>query len=234
VLQWEVMTEALAAQESWWKPGAGHGCHVNTSRFLIGEVVRRITGQSLGTYLRDEIAGPAGIDFFIGFGSELDARCADVIPPQPGPDAEQRRVLLAGELATLTGPARMRAGAYGNPPNLSGQGVINTREWRAAEVPSTNGHGNASAVARLYAALAGGGDLDGFTSCPPRRWRSRLQSRWTGRISSYRGRHASVLGSSSLWRSAHLVRAPAPSGTSAPAARSGSPILMLMSPSHTP
>jgi len=167
VLQWEVMTEALAAQEPWWEPGAGHGYHVNTYGFLIGEVVRRITGKRLGTYLRDEIAGPAGIDFFIGFGPELDARCADVIPPRPGPDGEQRNVLLDGDLATLTDLQRMRVGAYRNPPDLSGQGIINSREWRAAEVPSTNGHGNARAVARLYAALAGDGDLDGVHVLSP-------------------------------------------------------------------
>jgi CubicO group peptidase (beta-lactamase class C family) len=167
VLQWEIMTEALAVQEPWWEPGAGHGYHVNTYGFLIGEVVRRITGKSLGTYLRDEIAGPAGIDFFIGFGPELDARCADVIPPRPGPDGEQGSPLLDGDLAMLTGLQRMRVGAYRNPPNLSGQGIINSREWRAAEVPSTNGHGNARAVARLYAALAGDGDLDGVHILSP-------------------------------------------------------------------
>jgi CubicO group peptidase (beta-lactamase class C family) len=167
VLQWEAMTEALAAQEPWWEPGAGHGYHVNTYGFLIGEVVRRITGKSLGAYLRDEIAGPAGIDFFIGFGPELDARCADVIPPRPGPDGEQRNVLLDAELATLTGLQRMRVGAYLNPADLSGLGIINSREWRAAEVPSTNGHGNARAVARLYAALAGDGDLDGVHILSP-------------------------------------------------------------------
>ena len=161
VLHWEVMTEALAAQEPWWEPGAGHGYHVNTYGFLIGEVVRRISGKSLGTYLRDEISGPAGIDFFIGLGPDLDARCADVIPPRPGPDGERGNVLLGGELATFTGLQRMRVGAYRNPPDLSGQGIINSRGWRAAEVPSTNGHGNARAVARLYAALAGDGELDG-------------------------------------------------------------------------
>jgi CubicO group peptidase (beta-lactamase class C family) len=166
-LQWEVMTDALAAQEPWWTPGEGHGYHVNTYGFLIGEVVRRVTGKSLGTYLRDEIAGPAGVDFFIGFGPELDARCADVIPALPGPDADQRRALLEGDLAAFTGPARMRVGAYRNPPNLSGQGIINTRAWRAAEVPSTNGHGNARAVARLYSALATDGELDGaHVLCP--------------------------------------------------------------------
>ena len=167
VLQWDVMTAALAAQEPWWRPGAGHGYHVNTYGFLIGEVVRRITGKSLGAYLRDEIGGPAGIDFFIGCGPELDARCADVIPPRPEPDAGPRSALRDGELATLTGPARMRAGAYWNPPSLSGQGVINTRAWRAAEVPSTNGHGNARAVSRLYAALSDDGKLDGVHILAP-------------------------------------------------------------------
>jgi CubicO group peptidase (beta-lactamase class C family) len=161
VLQWNVMAEALAAQEPWWTPGGGHGYHVNTYGFLIGEVVRRITGRSLGAYLREEIAGPAGLDFHIGFGPELDARCADVIAPRPGPDAEPGRAGIGGELTTLTGLDRMREGAYRNPPDLSGQGIINTRGWRAAEVPSTNGHGNARAVSRLYAALSDDGDLDG-------------------------------------------------------------------------
>jgi len=167
VLQRDVMTEALAAQEPWWKPGAGHGYHVNTYGFLIGEVVRRVTGKSLGAYLREEIAGPAGVDFFIGFGPELDARCAHMIPPRPAPDVEPSRGLHDRELATLTGLARMRAGAYANPPGLSGQGIINTRAWRAAEVPSTNGHGNARAVSRLYAALAGDGALDGVHILSP-------------------------------------------------------------------
>ena len=167
VLRWDAMAEALAAQEPWWTPGAGHGYHVNTYGFLIGEVVRRITGRSLGAYLREEIASPAGLDFFIGFGPELDPRCADVIPPRPEPDMEPGRALREGELTALTGLDRMRAGAYRNPPGLSGQGIINTRGWRAAEVPSTNGHGNARAVARLYAALAGDGELDGVRILSP-------------------------------------------------------------------
>ncbi len=166
VLQWEVMTEALAAQEPWWK-GEGHGYHVNTYGFLVGEVVRRITGKSLGVYLRDEIAGPAGVDFFVGFGPELDERCAELVPPRPEPDAEPPRALFTGELATLTGLPRMRAGAYRNPPDLSGQGIVNTREWRAAEVPSTNGHGTARAVARLYSALATDGELGGVHILSP-------------------------------------------------------------------
>jgi CubicO group peptidase (beta-lactamase class C family) len=99
VLDWEAMTRALASQEPWWQPGAGHGYHVNTYGFLIGEVVRRITGKSLGAYLRDEIARPAGIDFFIGFGPELDTRCADMIPPKPDPNGEQRVAMLDRDLS---------------------------------------------------------------------------------------------------------------------------------------
>jgi CubicO group peptidase (beta-lactamase class C family) len=165
---WDVMTEALAAQAPWWEPGAGHGYHVNTQGFLVGEVVRRITGQTLGTYLRANIAGPAGVDFVIGFGPELDARCADLLPPVPTPEGEELRRQLSVDPATLSGLALMRVNAYGNPPGVSGiGGVANTRAWRAAEVPSTNGHGNARAVARLYSALVGDGVVDGVHVLSP-------------------------------------------------------------------
>jgi CubicO group peptidase (beta-lactamase class C family) len=167
MLAWDVMTAALAAQRPWWEPGQAHGYHVNTQGFLVGEVVRRITGKSLGTYLREEIAGPAGIEFLIGFGPELDARCADILPPLPTPEADTQRAALDVDPATLTGLSRMRVHAYVNPPDLSGRGVVNTRRWRAAEVPSTNGHGTARAVARLYAALATDGDLDGVHILSP-------------------------------------------------------------------
>src|SRR5258707_1135611 len=85
----DALAEALAAQEPWWEPGAGHGYHVNTQGFLIGEIVRRVTGKTLGTYLRESIAGPASIDFFVGFGPELDPRCADMLPPRPSPETEE-------------------------------------------------------------------------------------------------------------------------------------------------
>jgi CubicO group peptidase (beta-lactamase class C family) len=158
---WDVMTAALAAQVPWWEPGAGHGYHVNTQGFLIGEVIRRVTGTTLGAYLRQQVAGPAGIDFFIGVSPELDERCAEVVPAPPSPEGEELRRLFAVDPESLDGLARMRVNAYRNPRELSGIGVVNTRAWRAAEVPSTNGHGTARAVARLYSALAGDGTLDG-------------------------------------------------------------------------
>ena len=160
-LQWNVITEALAAQAPWWPPGERHGYHVNTQGFLLGEVIRRITGKTIGAYLRDEIAGPASIDFFWGVGPELDGRCADMVAPPPSPEGDELRRRLSVDPATLSGLALMRVNAYRNPPEVSGTGVANSRRWRAAEVPSTNGHGNARAVARLYAALAGDGTLDG-------------------------------------------------------------------------
>jgi CubicO group peptidase (beta-lactamase class C family) len=165
--RWDVMTEALAAQAPWWEPGEGHGYHVNTQGFLIGEVVRRVTGKTLGAYLRDSLAGPAGIDFFIGFGPELDDRCAEVLPPPPSPEGEELRRQLSVNPESLSGLPLMRVHAYRNPPGISGTGVVNSRQWRAAEVPSTNGHGNARAVARLYSALAGDGLLDGVRVLGP-------------------------------------------------------------------
>jgi CubicO group peptidase (beta-lactamase class C family) len=166
-LQWKVMTDALAAQAPWWEPGTAHGYHVNTAGFLIGEVVRRVTGRTIGTYLREEIAEPAAIDFLWGFGPELDARCAEIVPPVPSPEARERAAMFDTDLATLEGLARMRLAAYRNPPDLSGFGVVNSRQWRAAEIPSTNGHGSARAVARLYSALATDGDLAGVHILSP-------------------------------------------------------------------
>jgi CubicO group peptidase (beta-lactamase class C family) len=165
--QWDVITDAFAAQAPWWEPGTGHGYHVNSQGFLIGEVVRRITGVTIGTYLRESLTGPAGIDFHIGLGPEHDGRCADYLPQPPGPQREEFERAIVADPATLSGQALMRFNAYWNPLGLSGMRIVNTRAWRAAEVPSTNGHGNARAVARLYSALAGDGELDGVHVLAP-------------------------------------------------------------------
>src|SRR2546425_545506 len=168
VLRWDVMTDALAAQAPWGQPGAPHGHHGNTQGFLLGEVIRRITGKTLGTYLRDEIAGPAGIDFFIGLPPELDGRCADMVPPPPSPEGDELRRQLSVDPTRLSGLALMRVHAYPNPPEISGTGIINTRPWPAAGVPAADGPGNARAVARLYSALAGDVSWMACTSSPAR------------------------------------------------------------------
>ena len=159
---WDVMTSALAEEEPWWEPGTKHGYHAFTYGWLIGEVMRRITGVSVGTYFREEIAEPLGLDFHIGLAPEHDSRVAEMIsadPPQPG---DTNFVI-----EMLQDPESMAFKVLANPPDLFQPGVVNTREWRAAEIPAANGHGNARAIARLYGALARGGELDGIRVLSP-------------------------------------------------------------------
>lgn len=151
MLDWELMTSALAAQEPWWPPGTAHGYHTNTFGFLVGEVVRRVTGRSLGTYFRQEIAGPLGADFFIGLPPAEHHRVAEFNWPGPAnPEVEP---------PGLTDAQLMEFNTYYNPSGLSGAEVVNTPEWRQAEIPSTNGHATARAVARIYQELAAGGGV---------------------------------------------------------------------------
>jgi CubicO group peptidase (beta-lactamase class C family) len=162
LLSWDTMTAALAEQAPWWEPGTAHGYHVNTYGFLAGEVVRRVTGRRLRDVVHDEIAAPLGIDFFMGFGPEEDARTADWVNPPPDPEAESRRPWLNRDPNEVQGIDLMRILAYRNPPPLpDGRGGTNTRTWRAAEFPSTAPHSNARSIARLFGALACGGAVDG-------------------------------------------------------------------------
>lgn len=144
---WDRMAAALAATEPWWEPGARHAYHVNTFGHLNGEIVHRVTGQLPGERLR-QLVGPREIDLWCGLPAALDPRCADTIFATGA---------SIGPISTegLEGDALMSALAHFNPPGYSSAGVMNTREWRAAEVPSTNIHGTAVAVAGFYAALIG-------------------------------------------------------------------------------
>jgi CubicO group peptidase (beta-lactamase class C family) len=151
MFDWDQMTEALAAEEPWWPPGAKHGYHAVTFGWLVGEVVRRITGQSLGTYFAKEVAEPLGADFFIGFGPELDERVAPLVQ---GPIVmEEGSASMFEDL--LKNPEGMMARAFNNPP-LLGTDLHNTRAWRAAEIPAANGHASAAGLATIYGKLAVG------------------------------------------------------------------------------
>jgi CubicO group peptidase (beta-lactamase class C family) len=144
-----LLGQALAAHEPWWEPGTAHGYHVNTFGILVGELVRRASGVSLGTLVRQEIAGPLQADFFIGVPPAALPRVADflgLVEAQP-----------SGPEGLPDGPLMERQ-AYFNPPEFSGAGVINSTRWRTAELPSTNGHASARGIARIFAALAAGGD----------------------------------------------------------------------------
>jgi CubicO group peptidase (beta-lactamase class C family) len=153
---WALMTAALAEQSPWWEPGQQHGYHVNTFGFLVGEIVRRMSGESIGKFFRRHVAGPLAADFHIGIGQEHDARIADFLFTDELTGREARP-------SGTTDEARKRLlwSVYVNPAGLSGMGTVNTRAWRGAEMPSTNGHANARALARIYSALACGGAVDG-------------------------------------------------------------------------
>lgn len=148
---WKLVTEALAAQKPWWEPGTQHGYHAITYGYLVGEVVRRISGRSLGRFFRDEIAEPLSLDFHIGLPEEHEARVARMVPP-PVSD---------GTAALRDDPSSLPARSLSNP--VTAAEATWTRAWRAAEIPAAGGHGNARSIARFYAALACGGRLDGVT-----------------------------------------------------------------------
>jgi CubicO group peptidase (beta-lactamase class C family) len=144
---WDAMCAALAAQAPWWEPGSAHGYHALTYAWLVGEVVRRVDGRSIGTFFRDEVAQPLGLDAHIGCGLELEARIAELLPSPPPPPGQ---VDLLAEM--MADKDSMSAKAFGNPPVL-GRTTVNSRAWRAAEICSANGHANARSLARFYAAL---------------------------------------------------------------------------------
>jgi CubicO group peptidase (beta-lactamase class C family) len=156
---WDLMTTTLAAQEPFWAPGTRHGYHGITFGWLVGEVVRRITGKSLGTFFRDEVATPLGADFHIGLAAEHDHRVAEVIDAEVTPEMMERR----DEMTKLMDPKLVSA-----QPNIAlVPGGHNTEAWRRAEIPAANGHTTAHGIARVYAALAQGGDLDGVHVLSP-------------------------------------------------------------------
>ncbi len=137
----------LAAQAPWWEPGTASGYHALNQGHLVGEVVRRITGRSLGTFFAEEIAGPLDADFHIGLDPADDHRVSPVIPPASppidfstfGPDHPM--------VKTLTGPPLDATAAW-------------TDGWKRAEIGAANGHGNARSVARIQAVVANGGTVD--------------------------------------------------------------------------
>jgi len=148
---WDRMVSLLAAQKPWWEPGEQSGYHALTFGYLVGEVVRRITGKTLGTFFLEEVAVPLKADFHIGLPEEHESRVGELVPPP---------VLIPGDPTYVDiSPDSMPARTLGNP--LLTAEHSRERAWRAAEIPAANGHGNARSVARVAAALACGGELDG-------------------------------------------------------------------------
>ncbi|MGW7384878.1 serine hydrolase domain-containing protein [Streptomyces sp. NPDC054794] len=148
---WELTTARLAATEPWWEPGTRTGYHALTYGFLVGEVVRRVSGLRPGAFLAREVTGPLGIDFTVGLPEKESGRAAELVHAPAGRSSEQAAIF-----SQLTPTA---IAALANP--IVGAAEANSSRWRAAEIPAANGHGTARAVAALYGVLAGHGSHDG-------------------------------------------------------------------------
>jgi len=152
---WDTMVDALARQAPWWKPGTRNGYHLITFGWTVGELVRRVSGRSLGTFFREEVAKPLGLEFAIGVqpGEDLDIAPIIAWVPMPDYDSAFTRAIAA------------------DPAGIQGMGIANLMqaaidynapEMHAAEIGGAGGVANARGLAGMYTPLAlGGGDLVG-------------------------------------------------------------------------
>lgn len=156
LFDWERLVELLAAETPLWVPGTRHGEIAGFYGHLVGEVVRRVDGRSLGRFLAEELAAPWGLDFHIGLGPAEHARAARLVD-EGG----------AWRKSIRDDPRRWVEASLDNPPGMLDVDVVNSSAYRAAEIPAVNGHGTARAVARFYGGLAAGGELDGVRLLSP-------------------------------------------------------------------
>ncbi|MDB5364822.1 MAG: serine hydrolase [Rhodospirillales bacterium] len=167
VMQWDVMIEAIEKQPPFWEPGTRGGYHSMTAGFLLGELVRRVDGRALPRYFEEEIAAPLGASY--GWGLD-DARIARVAP-------------------IIGNPGHLTVQAFADPTTRLGRAwhmrpvgtqYYNTEEFQRGVLPSSNGHGDARSVARIYAALAEGGTLDGVSLVSPAAVERMRTLQWNG------------------------------------------------------
>jgi CubicO group peptidase (beta-lactamase class C family) len=145
---WDLMTSSLAAEAPFWEPGTRNGYHALTFGFLVGEVVRRVSGTTLGTFFHDEVANPLGLDFWIGLPEEEEPRVAPQIPADPGP-LPAFYLEAFSDPTSIPGLVVFNSGGYLNP------GEADTRAAHAAEIGAAGGITNARGLANMYAPLAG-------------------------------------------------------------------------------
>ena len=160
---WEAFTSALAEEEPWWEPGTRHGYHAITFGHLVGEVLRRVSGQSVGEFFQENVARPLDADFQIGVPDADHRRISrlhgQVIAGGGSNSAREIPEPLKAFMRDMADPSTMTGGAFNNPripPD-----AVNSAEWRRAEIPAANGHGTARSLARIYGALSMGGEVDG-------------------------------------------------------------------------
>ncbi|MFG3293233.1 serine hydrolase domain-containing protein [Streptomyces sp. NPDC048179] len=182
---WAAATARLAGQAPRWEPGTAAGYHSVTQGFLVGEVVRRITGRGLGEFFAAEVAGPLGADFHIGLGAEHDGRVALTVPP-PGKDENYAAGAANGEAAGAANGEAADAASGESTGSASGEAADekdtgapartattlrlrdgNSLAWRRAQIPAASGYGNARSVALVQSLLACGGTVGGVRVLSP-------------------------------------------------------------------
>ena len=162
---WRLMVDALAAEEPFWRPGTRNGYHALTFGFLVGEVVRRASGRSLGSFFADEVAGPLGLEFWLGLPEEHEPRVAPTVPaapPGPGDAVPSFYVAALSDPGSVPGLVLANNGGYMLVP-----GESDSRAAHAAEMGAIGGITQARGLAGMYRPLALGGTVDGVTLVGP-------------------------------------------------------------------
>ncbi|MFG2861713.1 serine hydrolase domain-containing protein [Streptomyces sioyaensis] len=167
-LAWQPMADALAAQRPLWTPGTAHGYHGRTWGWLVGEVIRRVSGHTPGRFFADEIATPLGLDFFIGLPASERDRVSQMVHQQPEVD------LTAMPTESIPEELREQVAAWRDPNSFSNRAYqvtepaaidFNSPEVQAAELPASNGISTARSLTRMYAAVIG--EVDGVRLLTP-------------------------------------------------------------------
>jgi CubicO group peptidase (beta-lactamase class C family) len=166
---WDLVAANLAGQAPWYEPGTKGCYHALSQGYVEGEVVRRVTGKTIGEWFRDEVAEPLGADFHIGLPESEEPRVGEMVPP-----TNSLGDLEGGDPASVGFRSLASCTVTGKEQN--------SRAWRAAEIPSAGGTGNARSVARVHGAIANGGTLDGVQLLSPKGVDRIFDVQWDGVI----------------------------------------------------
>lgn len=155
--RWKKMSRSLASQSPWWEPGEKHGYHAASFGWIMGEIIKSITGKTVGEYLKQEICDPLGLDLHFGVAQDQHDRIAPIILPVAIPESKHTWNLLASGIKNPFGPT---TSAILNPITIATG--VNSKRWRNSELPAINAHSTAHALAKLYGVLARGGELGDY------------------------------------------------------------------------
>jgi CubicO group peptidase (beta-lactamase class C family) len=163
--QFEAYIRALEAQHPLWQPGTRAAYHVHNQGFLLGEIMRRVTGMTVGPFLKANVTRPLHAEYYIGgMDEQQQAHVAEVLPNTGA------RLFAAKDQAVPDRPATaeawqdgvvLRSFAFLQNPSEPWHATMNSPIWRTCEIASGSGHGNARGVARIYGATVG--EVDGIS-----------------------------------------------------------------------